>query len=327
MRFRVHNHALVKYGDGDRYYAKLDDDDELAFIDAQVRAHVPPALISVGLHKRNPEKPRPARRKIYNRAQKVRADEREGRNPAKQMLTLAVQHKYVHFWVTDRSSNQLTHVFMAHPEEVKIFRSYYYVVIMDSTYKTNKHGLPLVELVRVTLVGKTFVIAYAFVRYESEDGYAWVLRHLKDLLNDDVQPNVIVVDFERGLTKAIPSVFSNSSHLLCLWHIYAAVETRALDFVSRDSNWVIYISSRLFGAVVEVGTRAEFDVAWEKLAKQWPPVAAYIQSTWFPHIEKWAKYRTKKLTHFGNTSTSRVEPAHAILKKWLNSAKLALDSI
>ncbi|XP_074315391.1 protein FAR-RED IMPAIRED RESPONSE 1-like [Silene latifolia] len=326
MRFGVHNHALVKYGDSDRYYAKLDDD-ELAFIDAQVRAHIPPTLISAGLHKRNQEKPRPARRQIYNRAQKVRADEREGRNPAQQMLALAVQHRYVHFWVTDQSTNQLTHMFMAHPEAVKMFRSYYYVVIMVSTYKTNKHGLPLVEMVGVTPVGKTFLIAYAFVKYESEDGYAWALRHLKALLNDDVQPNVIVTDFERGLTKAIPNVFPNSSHLLCLWHIYAAVEAIVLDVVTRDSNWAIFISSRLFGVVVQAGTRAEFDVAWEKLAKQWPPVAAYIHSTWFPHVEKWAKYRTNKLTHFGNTSTSRVESAHAILKKWLNSAKLALDSI
>ncbi|XP_074304814.1 protein FAR1-RELATED SEQUENCE 2-like [Silene latifolia] len=215
---------------------------------------------------------------------------------------------------------------MAHLEAVKMFRSYYYVVLINSTYKTNLYGLPLVEMVGVTPVGKTFVIAYALVTHESEDGYRWVLQQLKALLNDVVQPNVIVTDCEQGLLNAILTVFPDSSHLLCLWHIYDKVETRALHITSQDS-WAKFVTCNLFKAVVEAETRDEFDVAWANLARQWPGVAAYIEGQWFPHVEKWAKYRTNKITHFENTSTSRVESAHTNLKKWLNSAKLAIDSI
>ncbi|XP_074314886.1 uncharacterized protein LOC141651060 [Silene latifolia] len=164
-----HNHALTFYCDDDRYFAKFDEE-ELTYIDAQVRAHVRPAIISAGLHQRNPEKSRPNRRQIYNRSQKVRAEERNGRNPAQPMLALAVQHKYVHYWVTDQETEELNHVFMAHTEAVKLFRSYYYVVLIDSTYKTNLYRLPLVEMVGVTPVGKSFVIAYALLTHESENG-------------------------------------------------------------------------------------------------------------------------------------------------------------
>ncbi|XP_074303620.1 protein FAR1-RELATED SEQUENCE 5-like [Silene latifolia] len=325
MRSGFHNHGLTLYCDGDRYFAKFDDE-ELAFIDAQVRAHVRPAIISAGLHQRNPEKSRPNRRQIYNRSQKVRVEERDGRNPAQQMLALAVQHKYVHYWVTDQETDELTHVFMAHPEAVKMFRSYYYVVQIDSTYKTNDYRLPLVEMVGVTPVGKSFVIAYALVTHESEEKYLWVLRKLKALLNDVVQPNAIVTDCEKGLLNAIPIVFPDSSHLLCLWHIYSNVETKALDITGQD-NWAKHVTFNLFTAVVEAETEDKFNVAWGKLAREWAGVAAYIERQWFPHLEKWAKYRTNNITHFGNTSTSRVESAHANLKRWLNSAKLAVDSI
>ncbi|XP_074310066.1 protein FAR1-RELATED SEQUENCE 5-like [Silene latifolia] len=325
MRSGFHNHALTLYCDGDRYFAKFDEE-ELAYIDAQVRAHVRPAIISAGLHQRNPEKSRPNRRQIYNRSQKVRVEERDGRNPAQQMLALAVQHKYVHYWVTDQETDELTHVFMAHPEAVKMFRSYYYVVLIDSTYKTNLYRLPLVEMVGVTPVGKSFVIAYALVTHESEDRYRWVLQKLKALLNDVVQPNVIVIDCEQGLLNAIPTIFPDSSHLLCLWHIYSNLETKALDLTGRDS-WAKHITCNLFEAVVEAETEDKFNVAWGNLARQWAGVAAYIERQWFPHLEKWAKYRTNKITHFENTSTSRVESAHANLKRWLNSAKLAIDSI
>ncbi|XP_074277035.1 protein FAR1-RELATED SEQUENCE 2-like [Silene latifolia] len=222
MKSGFHNHGLTLYCDGDRYFAKLDDE-ELAYIDAQVRAH------------------------------KVRAEERDGRNPAQQMLALAVQHKYVHYWVTDEETDELTHVFMAHPEAVKMFRSYYYVVQIDSTYKTNEYRLPLVEMVGVTPVGKSFVIAYALVTHESEEKYLWVLRKLKALLNDIVQPNAIVTDCERGLLNVIPIVFPDSSHLLCLWHIYSNVETKALDITGQDS-WAKHVTCNLFQAVVEAET-------------------------------------------------------------------------
>ncbi|XP_074313664.1 protein FAR1-RELATED SEQUENCE 5-like [Silene latifolia] len=256
MRSGFHNHGLTLYCDGDRYFAKLDDE-ELAFIDAQVRAHVRPAIISAGLHQRNPEKSRPNRRQIYNRSQKVRAEERDGRNPAQQMLALAVQHKYVHYWI-------------------------------DSTYKTNEYRLPLVEMVGVTPVGKSFVIAFALVTHESEEKYLWVLRKSKAPLNDAVQPNAIVA-------------------------------------IAREDSWAKHVTYNLFTAVVEAETEEKFNVAWAKLAREWAGVAAYIERQWFPHLEKWAKYRTNKITHFGNTSTSQVESAHANLKRWLNSAKPALD--
>ncbi|XP_074315243.1 protein FAR1-RELATED SEQUENCE 5-like [Silene latifolia] len=265
MRSGFRNHALTLYCDGDRYFAKFDEE-ELAYIDAQVRAHVRLAIISAGLHQRNPEKSRPNQRQIYNRSQKVRAEERDGRNPAQQMLALAVQHKYVHYWVTDQETDELTHVFMSHPEDVKMFRSYYYVVLIDSTYKTNLYRLQLVEMVGVTSVGKSFVIAYALVTHESEDGYRWVLQKLKALLNDAVQPNVIVTDCEQGLLNAIPTVFPDSSHLLCLWHIYSNVETKALDLTGRDS-WAKHITCNLFQAVVEAETEDKFNVMWGNLAR------------------------------------------------------------
>ncbi|XP_074302541.1 uncharacterized protein LOC141634137 [Silene latifolia] len=214
---------------------------------------------------------------------------------------------------------------MSHPA-VKMFRSYYYVVQIDSTYKTNEYRLPLVEMVGVTPVGKSFVIAYALVTHESEEKYLWVLRKLKALLNDAVQPNVIVTDCEGGLLNAIPIVFPDSSHLLCLWHIYSNVETKALDITGQD-GWAKHVTFTLFTAVVEAETEEKFNVAWGKLAREWAGVAAYIERQWFPHLEKWVKYRTNKISHFGNTSTSRVESAHANLKRWLNSAKLAVDSI
>ncbi|KAK9735041.1 hypothetical protein RND81_04G179700 [Saponaria officinalis] len=51
----------------------------------------------------------------------------------------------------------------------------------------------------------------------------------------------------------------------------------------------------------------------------------YIQRTLLIHREKFLKLYT--ITHYDNTSTSRVKSAHVVLKEWLHSAGLSVDTI
>ncbi|CAN1127586.1 PKS-NRPS hybrid synthetase cheA [Linum perenne] len=101
---------------------------------------------------------------------------------------------------------------MAHPEAVTLYRAYPYVVCMDSTYKTNRYGYPLFQLIGVTPVKKSFTIAYVIMKDESIDSYTWVLEKFKMLLEEDSVPKVIVTDRELGLIGAIKKTFSHSVH-------------------------------------------------------------------------------------------------------------------
>lgn len=47
----------------------------------------------------------------------------------------------------------------------------------------------------------------------------------------------------------------------------------------------------------------------------------YIRNTWIPFKELYIEARTEKYKHFENHVTSRVEGAHAMLKKYLQMAK------
>lgn len=53
---------------------------------------------------------------------------------------------------------------------------------MDSTYKTNKYYLPLLELVDVTSTELTCYISFAYMMHEKEDKYHWALKRCRDLL-------------------------------------------------------------------------------------------------------------------------------------------------
>ncbi|KAK9715869.1 hypothetical protein RND81_06G195300 [Saponaria officinalis] len=315
---------MTTYNDSHRRLSALDEA-EKRFVTEQVKAQVTPSKILEGLHLMTPDKPRPIKRQIYNLAYKVRSEERGNRNPAQEMLRLASKNGYVHFWEANDDSTELTHIFMAHPGALMLLRAYPYVIIIDSTYKTNLYKMPMVEIVGVTPVGKSFLIAYAFVTHEDKEGYTWVLGKLRQMLGG-VTPNAIVTDREQGLLEAVSLVFPESSHLLCVWHIDIAVEKYALELLKTE--WMAKaISSKWWHKVRTANTVEEHERRWANLCNKWGGMVGYLTRTWMIHVDKWASCYTNHIMHFGNTATSRVESAHSVVKNWLNSVTLTLDSI
>ncbi|XP_074271435.1 uncharacterized protein LOC141595369 [Silene latifolia] len=118
----LHNHNVAVYKDGDRHFAGLDAE-EKAYVRQQTLAGVQPRDIKNGLHLRSPDKPQPSSTQSYNETRKIKKEEMGERNTAQQMLALAVAAtKYVHFYEIDsEESKALTHIFMAHPEAIKLW--------------------------------------------------------------------------------------------------------------------------------------------------------------------------------------------------------------
>ncbi|XP_074300781.1 protein FAR1-RELATED SEQUENCE 4-like [Silene latifolia] len=224
-----HNHEVTKYKDGHRHFAGLNAE-EKEFVRQQVRASIPPKDIKNGLHQRTPDKPQPTSTQIYSAVNKFRREVRGTRNTARQMLAVAVASNYVEWHKTDPETEELTHVFMAHPEAVKLFRAYPHVVLIDSTYKTNKYKIALVEVVGVTPCGSSFLIATVLLPSESEDDYGWMLLRLGELLScTGSSISAFVTDREMGLIGALESLHPSTPHLLCRWHINRAMEKQALS--------------------------------------------------------------------------------------------------
>ena len=64
-------------------------------------------------------------------------------------------------------------IFWTHSDSVKLFNTFPTVLIIDSTYKTNKYKLPLLEIVGVTLTEKMYSVGFAFLEREKEDNFQW----------------------------------------------------------------------------------------------------------------------------------------------------------
>jgi alpha-glucosidase len=72
-------------------------------------------------------------------------------------------------------------VFWSHSNFIKLFNIFPIVLVMESTYKSNKYKLPLFELIDVTSTDMRYSIAIAFMTSENEDNIIWTLQHSNGL--------------------------------------------------------------------------------------------------------------------------------------------------
>ena len=89
---------------------------------------------------------------------------------------------------------------------------------MDCTYKTNRYGLLMLDIVGFTATGSTFYVGFAFVRDEKDDSYEVILNCLAKVYEalGLEPPRTILTDKEQALMNAMKVVFPSTKHMICL---------------------------------------------------------------------------------------------------------------
>lgn len=145
------------------------------------------------------------------------------------------------------SKNEITGLFFISEDAIKEARRWPEALTVDATYKTNAHKMSLVNIVGTSNTSsvkggnrlQTFAVAAAFISSETEAVYTWIMEELRQAVwpkdSTFTLPSVFVTDNEQALKNAIESVFPESQHLLCSWHLWNTVETKlAAGAVGRD---------------------------------------------------------------------------------------------
>ncbi|KAI5671693.1 hypothetical protein M9H77_12057 [Catharanthus roseus] len=65
----------------------------------------------------------------------------QGQNTVEEVLCLSVKRGYTVFYRNHKDNNVLIDIVVAHPTSIEMMRTWPYVLIMDTTYKINKHYL------------------------------------------------------------------------------------------------------------------------------------------------------------------------------------------
>ena len=130
-----HNHPFLMYRDGHVRANRLTVD---------IRQHIrefsatgmQPAFIMTSIKQNFPDF-FASMNQIYNVRQSIRREEMEGRTPLQHCLYMAIGYNYV-VWTDLENEGQLSRLLIANPTSIQMIRTWPYLLLIDTTYKTNK---------------------------------------------------------------------------------------------------------------------------------------------------------------------------------------------
>jgi len=119
---------------------------------------------------------------VYNACHKYRQFIRGTRTDMQHLLKSLVENEYVYHCRNYPDYDDVSDIFLAHPDDIKLFNTISKVLVLDSTYKTNKYRLSLLEFVGNTSTQLTFSIGFDYMMSEKEDNVTWTLERCCELI-------------------------------------------------------------------------------------------------------------------------------------------------
>jgi hypothetical protein len=249
---------------------------------------VPPRNIITTLKERDPDNTT-NKKQLYNALHRLRKKARGPMNEMQHLLHCLEEKNYVFKCRSECNSKTVQDIFCAHPTSVALFNTFPSVLLMDSTYKTNRYGRPLFEMVGCTSTGNTFNVAFAIMKNEKIDNFTWALQNCRSLLTSpDLGPKVTVTDRDPALINAVETVFPDATPIVCRYHVSKNVvgkckslcKTRDGDEVSH-SELVQGIMDR-FEALLDSQTKecyVQSLVEFRKVCEKFPRFLNYVEKT------------------------------------------------
>ncbi|KAK1364238.1 hypothetical protein POM88_039799 [Heracleum sosnowskyi] len=146
--------------------SRLSEDEKIKTKE-MTRAHMTPSQILISIKNENKDN-LTTMKQMYNYRQKIRKEEMEGRSVVQQLLSHLSKKSYFYSYRDSPTTNMVTDLFFANKKAVQLLYRFYYVLMMDCTYKTNKYKMPLFEIVGCVPTGIFFVIAMVFLQDEKK---------------------------------------------------------------------------------------------------------------------------------------------------------------
>ncbi|XP_058750117.1 protein FAR1-RELATED SEQUENCE 5-like [Vicia villosa] len=154
----LHNHDLCAKLQGHPMACRLNPVEKVSIKDMSLN-FVQPKNILATLKRKEPVNISNIRQ-VYNQRYRNNKAIRGDRNEMQQLLKMLDDNKYISRYRNCDDEVTVRDIFWIHPDSIKLFNTFSTVLLIDSTYKTNKYRLPLFEMVGVTSTEKTFVVGF-----------------------------------------------------------------------------------------------------------------------------------------------------------------------
>lgn len=187
------------------------------------------------------------------------------------------------------------------------------VISFDTTYLTNRYGLPFALFVGVNHHGQFILLGCGLLVNETAETYTWLFKMWLSCMGGK-PPNVIITDQCKDIRGGIEEVFPSACHRFCLWRIMKKIPEKLGGYKEKEA-----ISKSLSKAVYDSFTVAEFETYWEDMIQKYNLEDNAWLSSLYEDKELWIPVFVKDTFWAGMSSTQRSESINAFFDGFVTS--------
>ncbi|CAB4487733.1 unnamed protein product [Rhizophagus irregularis] len=158
---------------------------------------------------------------LYNAVYQFQLQNNPGDSDASQMLQMLLKKSIlIHYGLLNHNWNlypESYHLLWMLSQQQALYESFHDIVFLDTTSNTNQFQMMLCVVVVIDNHFKSRIVASAIIENETLDTFRWILMTLFE--ETDINPRIIFTDSDPSLISAIKEIYSNTDHLLCIFHI------------------------------------------------------------------------------------------------------------
>ncbi|KAI3947452.1 hypothetical protein MKW98_011442 [Papaver atlanticum] len=316
-----HNHALESTVVGHSFAGRLKNDEKQLLKD-MIRSGIKPKEVLTTLKKRSRGTNKSTMRTIYNARAHLRMTEMEGRSEMQQVMKLLEEYHYVEWHIKDEEADEVQDVIWSHPDSIQLAKSFPSVLMINSMYRTSRYHMPLSEIIGVTSTGRTFTVAFLFMKAEIEERYTWALSQLKTIYEPNALPSVFVTSGVNALISAIKTVFPKADHILCTFQISRTIMVSCKHEFHNNEYSDSFLKD--WENLMQSETPVAFDEGFASFESKWinyPTCVQYLRDNWLGLKEYFVSAWTNKVKHYGYTTTKTIEGAQEKTSRMIGSSQ------
>ena len=201
----------------------------------------------------------------------------------------------------DPLSRRLISLLWMSPIQRELYSKYNDVVIVDSTYNTNRFQMILCIITVVDNNYRTRIVACAIIEDETLDTYRWIFD---SILNETgVSPRIVFTNSDPSMIRSIKDIYPNAQHLLCIFHIDLNLRKK---LKGKLGNQFEEFRSKFYACRNSLCEEL-FERRWNQQIEQYPAAAKYLSDTLYSTKNSWAVPWICKLFTTGAQSTQQIE--------------------
>ncbi|XP_073152718.1 protein FAR1-RELATED SEQUENCE 5-like [Henckelia pumila] len=158
------------------------------------------------------------------------------------------------------NSDLITNIFWADGQMIADYVYFRDVVCFDTTFRKNKEGRPFALFVGVNHHKQTVIFGAALLYDETAQTFMWLFDTFAKTMHGKT-PGTILTDQDAAMAKALAEKWPETSHRLCIWHIY---QNAAIHLSNAFSSFNMFAKD-FSSCVYDLEEEEEFLVAWEEL--------------------------------------------------------------